>query len=99
MFIKSRADAKVDEAITAALVTLKSHEPTSNEYVAILEHITRLEKLKSKSGLKPPSLDTVLVVSANLIGIFWLARYERTEVIKSRSALGLVMKPKVNHLT
>lgn len=97
MFLKSKADVKLDQAITAALEALEGHEATSDEYAAILDHITKLEKLKSHSGLKPPSLDTVLVVGANLFGILWLARYERENPIRSRSALGFVMKPKVPH--
>jgi len=43
---------------------------------------------------KQISPDTVLVVAANIFGILWLARYEREHVIRSRSALGFVMKPR-----
>jgi hypothetical protein len=95
MFLRNQTNAKADEAITAALDALAQQDPTSDEYRAILEHIAKLEKLKSQSGLKPPSMDTVLVVGANLFGILWLARYERENVIRSKSALGLVIKPKL----
>lgn len=42
-------------------------------------------------GLKPPSLDTALIVAANIFGILWLTRYEKERVISSK-ALNFVMK-------
>lgn len=95
MFTRSKINAKLDEAIASALEALAGQEITSDEYAAILAHIAELEKLKSRSGIKPPSMDTVLVVSANIFGILWLARYEHEHSIRSRSALGILMKPKV----
>ncbi len=94
MIFQSRIDPKLDDAIEAALKDLEGHEPTSNEYAAIVDHVVKLEKLKSHSGLKPPSLDTVLVVGANLFGILWITRYERERAITSK-ALGFVVKPKM----
>lgn len=63
-----------------------------------IEQTTKIHKmeLEAEEGFdfKQVSPDTVLAVAANIFGILWLARYERENVIKSRSALGFVMKPR-----
>ncbi len=93
MFTKSIIETRLEKEIISSLNQLALHEATSEEYGIIVEHITKLYKLKSEDRLKPPSLDTVLAVSANIFGIFWLTRYEREHVINSK-ALGFVMKPR-----
>lgn len=93
MFAKSPIDTELDKAIASSLKELDNHESTSEEYGTIVDRITKLHKLKPEKGIRPPSFDTVLVVSANIFGILWLTRYEREEVITSK-ALGFVMKPK-----
>ncbi len=90
MFIKSSAETKLDAQIEAQLDKLG--EATSAEEVdKIIDRMTKLQKLKPER-LKPLSADTVLVVAANLAGIWWLARYEKENVIQSRSGLAQVMK-------
>lgn len=93
MFKKRRIAAKLDGEILSALEELSNHEETSEEYRKIIERIVTLEKLQPNTGLKPLSMDTALIVAANVFGILWLARYEKTEVIRSQSALRFVMKP------
>ena len=73
----------------AKLHKLKSEESTAN-----LAVINTEAKLGAETRIKPPSMDTVLVVGANIFGILWLARYEREHVIKAQKALGFVMKPR-----
>jgi hypothetical protein len=92
MFKRSN-DAKVDQEIAAALSELESIRDDPDKYASVLERITKLDKLKSKR-LEPPSLDTVLLVGANIFGVLWLARYEREHVIASKSAFNLMLKPK-----
>lgn len=94
MFAKNSIESKLDQQIMSALNELDQHTSNTEEYGAIVDRIAKLQKLKSERGLKPPSMDTVLVVGANIFGILWLARYERENVIKARSALGFVMKPR-----
>jgi hypothetical protein len=91
---KSHIDSKLDQEIISALKELEKHESTSDEYGLVVDRIAKLEKLKSDSGLKPPSLDTVLIVGANIFSVLWLTRFERENVIPSKSALGFVMKPR-----
>lgn len=118
MFSKSPIETKLESEITAQLEKLGQSQDAA-ERGAILDHITKLQKLKTEesnailardnaihnsdvaaiklendSRIKPPSLDTVLVVSANIFGILWLARYEKEHVIKAQKALGFVMKPR-----
>lgn len=94
MFTQSSNDAKIDQEIAASLEELKSLRDNPEKSAALVERMVQLNKLKSDRGLEPPSLDTVLIVGANIFGILWLARYERENVIRSRSALGFVMKPR-----
>lgn len=92
MFTKSSIETKLEEEIVRQLDTLDS-EGDPEKYATALERVTKLHKIKSEEGLKPPSLDTLLVVGANVFGILWLTRYERANVISSK-ALGFVMKPR-----
>jgi hypothetical protein len=94
LFVKSQHDPKLDEEIAYQLNKLAENRDDPAEYDTVIERVSKLEKLKSKEGWKPPSLDTVLVVGANIFGILWLAAYERENVIRSKSALGFVMKPR-----
>lgn len=90
---QSPIEAKLDAEILSSLEKLGQPGIPAEEYNAIVERVAKLHKMKSEERLKLPSLDTVLVVGANLFGIFWLTRYERDRVISSK-ALGFVMKPR-----
>jgi hypothetical protein len=95
MFTKSETETKLDAEIRALLDKLESmSDKNSDEYGTIVERISKLHKLKAEERPKQISPDTVLVVAANVFGILWLARYERENVIKSRSAFSHVMKPR-----
>lgn len=94
MFTKTRIETKLDAEILSALEELASKDKTSEEYGTLVERISKLHKLKAEESPKQISPDTALTVAANIFGILWLARYERENVIKSRSALGFVMKPR-----
>ena len=71
------------------LYKLKSEE--AQNQIKIEETLHQFEADKK---LKLPSTDTMLIVAANIFGILWLARYEKTEVIKAPKAFGYVMKPR-----
>lgn len=93
MFTKRESESKLDAEIDSLLAKLSESTDTA-EYDAILERITKLHKLKPEDRSKRVSPDTVLVVVANLIGIFWIARYEKENVVKSKEAMKFVMKPR-----
>lgn len=95
MFTKSQNDSALDQEIAFALEELKTLRDDPEKYVAVVDRITKLENLKPpKWGLKPPTSDMMLIIGANIFGILWLTRFERENVIPSRSALNFVMKPK-----
>jgi|SoiMethySBSTD1v2_1073268.scaffolds.fasta_scaffold1290960_1 hypothetical protein len=108
MLPKSSIESKLDSEIISLLNKLSETPKDSKDYNDIVDRLDKLHKLKTEEhnqliednqfvmpfGLKPLSLDTVLIVSANVFGIIWLARFEKEHVITSRAALGFVMKPK-----
>lgn len=94
MFNKRPFETKLDAELISALEQLESLDKTSEEYGTLVDRIAKLHKLKTDERPNQQiSPDTALVVAANIFGILWLARYERENVIKGRSALGFVMKP------
>ena len=94
MFIRTQTETKLDAEIQAALEELERHEKLSDEYGALVERISKLHKLKTDERSKPVSLDTVLVVGANIFGVLWLTRFERENVIKAPNAFRSVMRPR-----
>lgn len=94
MFIKSNIDTRLEEEIISQLETLKSQKDDPSKYDATVERITKLDKLRSDSGFKTPSVDNLLVVGANIFSVLWLTRFEKEHVIPSKAALGFVMKPR-----
>ncbi len=93
MLPKSPIHSMLDEEILSLLDKLDNHTSTSKEYGEIVDRIAKLHKLKSDERLKLPSLDTTIMVAANIFGILWVTRYEREHVLTSKS-LGIAFKPK-----
>jgi hypothetical protein len=93
MLIKSQTEIKLDAEIQSALEKLASiPDKTSEDYATMVEHVSTLYKLKTDTRSKPISPDTLLNVAANVFGILWLTRFERENIIPSKSALGFVTK-------
>jgi hypothetical protein len=92
--IKTKTESKLDARINTALDKLEGMEETSDDYGTVVERVSKLHKLKSEEGIRMPSLDTALVVGANIFGILWLTRFERDHVIKAPNAFKMVMKPR-----
>jgi hypothetical protein len=93
MFKRYIIQSKLDAEILASLEKLEGLRENSDEYADVVDRITKLEKLKPE-GIRPPSLDTVLIVGANVFGILWLAQYERNDVIKAPNAFRTLMRPR-----
>jgi hypothetical protein len=90
---KSRIDSKLDDEILLSLEKLDELRDDPEKYADHVERVSKLDKLRTER-FQPPSLDTVLIVGANIFGILWLARYERENVIRSPNAMKLVLRPK-----
>lgn len=91
----NKLSQSTDAAEYSAIVdrVAKLHKLKSEESTATLSRETAEHKAATESRIKPPSLDNVLIVSANLFGIFWLTRYEKEHALSSK-ALGFVMRPR-----
>lgn len=93
MFTKTETETKLDAEINALLDKLKD-TTDSDEYSTIVERLTKLHKLKTEERPKRISPDTALAVAANIVGILILISFESEHVIKARSAIGFIMKPR-----
>lgn len=93
MFAKSPIEVKLNAEINSLLDKLKETTKDSEEYGIAVDRLSKLSKLKSDEKTQLPSLDTALIVIANIFGILWLTRYERENVINSK-ALSFIMKPR-----
>jgi hypothetical protein len=94
MFSQSPTETQLEAEIISALKELANLDKKSEEYGKLVDHISKLHKLRTDERSKQVSPDTALVVAANIFGILWLARYERENVIKAPNALKWVMKPR-----
>jgi hypothetical protein len=73
----------------------KLHKLKTEETGVSIDNLIKMREMETRENrFKPISLDTALVVGANIFGILWLTRFEREHVIPSKSALGFVMKPR-----
>jgi inorganic pyrophosphatase/exopolyphosphatase len=93
MLLKSQAETKLDDEIVRILEKMASLQPDSEEYGAAVDRLSKLHKLKSEEKTKLPSADTLLMVSANLIGIWWMTTYEKERPLTSK-AISFVLKPR-----
>jgi hypothetical protein len=93
---KSKIETELDREIESVLAKLAKTDKTTDDYNTLVERLSKLHRLKTeqdKNGPKfRPSTDTVLIVSANIFCVLWLARYERENPPPSKSALGFVPK-------
>jgi hypothetical protein len=93
MFTISKAPTLLETATDKALRSLDEKEIASEDYVKILDVVSKLHKMKEDERPSRLSMDTAAIVTANLLGIMMIIRYEHVNVITSR-AMNLVLKPK-----
>lgn len=83
----------LDKEIARVTRELDNWHPTSDEYVELLERLTKLHKLKHEETASHVSKDTALLAATNLLGILMVIRHEHVNVITSR-AMGMIKSPK-----
>lgn len=89
MFKKNPIDAKLDEEINTLLAKMaETEDKTSDDYVAMLDQMAKLYKLREENSI---SMDTWATIAANLAGIVIILNHERAHVIASKS-FGFVKK-------
>lgn len=92
---QSAEDKKLADLIDSVMNDMASYGPDSPEYPALVEHLQRLNELKTKDRPKRISPDTMALVAGNLIGILIIVAYEQKHVMTSKS-LNFIMKPKTD---
>lgn len=78
-------------AIDDALAQLPGLIADSDEYVAKVDQITRLYKLKEQTAPKRVDPNTWVMAAAHLVGMTMIIRYEKFDVITTK-ALGFLPK-------
>jgi hypothetical protein len=72
---------------------LNNHPIGSDEYVRTMDAVIKLHKLREEEKPKSVSKDTLLIVSANLLGILLILQYEHLHPITTK-AMSFVLKPR-----
>lgn len=83
----------LEDAVNRLVNDLNNHEIGSEEYQKSLDALTKLHKMKVEEKPSSVSKDTLVIVAANLIGLFMVIRHERINVITTR-AFSMLLKPK-----
>lgn len=91
MFTKPKRNTYVDGEITRVVLELQNHEVNSEKYVATLDLLAKLQKIREDEKMKLVSPDTAVMASVNLLGIFMIIKHEHVNVITSK-AMAFVAK-------
>jgi hypothetical protein len=92
MFRKPQIELlKLEDIIDNLTAEMAGHEADSEGYAACVKQLGALYKIRSENQGDRVSRDTILTVSANLIGIILILHYEQMHVMTSK-ALSFVMK-------
>ena len=65
-------------------ILMERHDPVSEEYQTMLKTYERLVDVRDKNKRKPISLDTALVVAANLVSIVAIIKAEQFHGLTSK---------------
>jgi excinuclease UvrABC nuclease subunit len=88
MITKKTPDGPRLQTVIDALLTrmseLDSHYD-QEEYAKMLDQLTKLYKLKETESRERVSKDTLVLVTANLIGIVLILGYEKANVITTKA--------------
>lgn len=74
----------VDIEIDAVLLEMKKLGVSHEKYPALIQHLKQLQEMKTKNLRPRVSLDTVLVVAGNLLGILIIVAYEEKHTLTSK---------------
>jgi hypothetical protein len=83
----------VDNEISRVVLALQDVDPKSDEYGAILEKLSKLQKVRQEEKPDRVSSDTIAMIAANLAGIAIIVRHENLNVVTSK-ALSFILKAK-----
>lgn len=94
-FINREPKTNVAPLIDAVLDQMHADGASSDEFHLHLEHLERLEALKTKDRRKPLSRDVLAQVVGNLAGIGIIVGYEQAHVIATK-AFDRLIRPNSN---
>lgn len=95
MSFAPKRNTYVDNEISRIVLALQDQDPTSDEYGATLEKLSKLQKIRQEEKPDRPSTDALITVAANLIGIALIIKHEDMNVITSK-AMSFIIKPKTS---
>jgi len=78
-----------DKEVEAVLEELSGLDRDSEEYRKTVENLKVLCEARGVKNPSAPSIDTVLSVAANIIGILLVLNFERSGTIVSKAFTGL----------
>lgn len=88
-----REPSPLDKEIENVTAVLDGLQPTTEDYVKILDQLIRLHKLRNEQKSRNVSPDTLILAGTNLLGILMIISYEHKHVITSK-ALPMIQKPR-----
>lgn len=89
--IKKRDTSRLDRAIDELYDDLAGFTGDAEEYGLIVYQLGKLHELRDTKKSQPLSMDTLAIVSANILGIIIIVGHERMHVITSK-ALNFTLK-------
>lgn len=89
-----REDDDLDKEITRVIYDMSNTDSHSPEYKEMANNLRTLNEIREGRKSRRVSPDTVLIVTANLVGILAVLAFEDDHVI-TRKALSFVLKPKI----
>lgn len=94
MLNRFRKKSELENSCEIALKDLNNTSLPSDKFDSALERVIKLHAIKEiETSKNRISADTALNVAASLVGIWWMTRYERENVINSK-ALNFIPKLK-----
>lgn len=83
----------VDGQIDDVLSEMQTQGVTSEEYPKLLRYLEQLNDMRKDERRPPLSIDTIVTVAGNLLGILLIVAYEQKHVMTSKG-LSQLIRPK-----
>ena len=94
-FSRKEEDTRYDDQIDRCLQSMEQHEPDSEAYATMLEHIEKFDTIDTGQKRRKLSTDALLSAGVSLLGILIVVGYEHGNVITSKG-FNFVKKPELD---
>lgn len=85
MFEKDSTKAGLQKSIDKLISEMSDVSADSEEYATMADQLVKLYKLKEVDSQRRVSPDALITALASFIGIVWITRYERDNVVTSKA--------------